>query len=1002
VIVAALLFIQQADSAAPGAYWQQEVAYEINARLDEPAGVLSGTERIRYTNRSPDTLTTFSLHLYLNAFRPGSRWADADSVEGRRRFNDLKDPHFAFNHVRDVRIMGSTATPIYPFAPDSTIVRFALPRPLPPDETMTVEMEWDARPSTLPRRQGRQGRRFDFAQWYPKVVVYDRYGWEEHPLYPAGEFYGEFGSFLVDLDIPADQVVGGTGVPVCGDPGWERANRDRSRPVNYRRDFYGSRTPAATCQGASTGRKKIRWYAEDVHHFALSLSPEYRYEGGRFKDVAVHVLYQPGDDASWGNGVAVQRTELALAWLDQLFGPYAWPQITNLHRIEGGGTEFPMVIMDGSADQGLIVHELGHNYTMGILANNEWREGWLDEGFTSFQTNWFWQVNGKTGAYEDTEAGILRLDLEDYSEPPSLVAERYRDFMSYNTAIYARGELFFQQLRYIVGDATMHRILRTFYQRWKLKHVDEAAFRAVAEEVSKRDLSTFFAQWLHTTELYDYAVGKVERSEISVRQRGGGAAGRRWRTRVEVVRKAPGRIPVEVAVIAAKDTAVVRTNSLGEREWVTLETSSKPKEVLLDPRVRTHDWNMLNNRKRLGWLSPKSLLPPPGTDFYLHPYFSTRSRRDRLTVGLQPTVWYNDAGGVTLGIRSRDDYLGRFEQNQAWVSRSTGWGVDDDVKDTDFFLRARNPVFLRRPNTSQTFDAFNLEGRYGAAASIEWSRRAHLNFGPVRSHRVSLMWVATDDFRYLDPGFYDDAGIVEVQIGSGLETQSGSWALELRSSLGGGVAYNEEGLAASGRADLNPFYFNGFLEGIARKKLTQSLGLGVRAYLGAGTGSQDAAKQRQVYFQGSDPLAQLYNPFLRSRGAPLVGDDFNYHSPGGANVRAADSRLSTAAIVAVNLELEQALVTRPESHLFNRVMVALFTDLAHRISGISRPPAGDRIEFLGDAGVGLRAEHRIGDTRFMTRFDVPLYLSRPEVGQHAGAGDEELEFRWTFSFEPAF
>ncbi|HZA97840.1 MAG TPA: M1 family metallopeptidase, partial [Gemmatimonadales bacterium] len=565
MIVAALLFIQQADSAAPGAYWQQEVAYEINARLDEPAGVLSGTERIRYTNRSPDTLTTFSLHLYLNAFRPGSRWADADSVEGRRRFNDLKDPHFAFNHVRDVRIMGSTATPIYPFAPDSTIVRFALPRPLPPDETMTVEMEWDARPSTLPRRQGRQGRRFDFAQWYPKVVVYDRYGWEEHPLYPAGEFYGEFGSFLVDLDIPADQVVGGTGVPVCGDPGWERANRDRSRPVNYRRDFYGSRTPAATCQGASTGRKKIRWYAEDVHHFALSLSPEYRYEGGRFKDVAVHVLYQPGDEASWGNGVAVQRTELALAWLDQLFGPYAWPQITNLHRIEGGGTEFPMVIMDGSADQGLIVHELGHNYTMVILANNEWREGWLDEGFTSFQTNWFWQVNGKTGAYEDTEAGILRLDLEDYSEPPSLVAERYRDFMSYNTAIYARGELFFQQLRYIVGDATMHRILRTFYQRWKLKHVDEAAFRAVAEEVSKRDLSTFFAQWLHTTELYDYAVGKVERSEISVRQRGGGAAGRRWRTRVEVVRKAPGRIPVEVAVIAAKDTAVVRTGGLGER-----------------------------------------------------------------------------------------------------------------------------------------------------------------------------------------------------------------------------------------------------------------------------------------------------------------------------------------------------------------------------------------------------------------------------------------------------
>jgi hypothetical protein len=1002
VIAAALLLIQQSAAAGPGVYWQQQVAYEINARLDESKGVLSGTERIGYTNRSPDTLTTFSLHLYLNAFRPGSRWAEADSAEGRRRFNDLKDPDFAFNHVRDVRIMGSPVTPVYPFAPDSTIVRFALPRPLAPNESMTVEMGWDARPSTLPRRQGRQGRRFDFAQWYPKVVVYDRYGWEEHPLYPAGEFYGEFGSFVVDLDIPADQVVGSTGVPVCGDPGWERANRDRSRPVDYRRDYYGSRTPAAMCQGASPGRKKIRWYAEDVHHFALSLSPEYRYEGGRFKDVPVHVLYQPGDEATWGNGVAVQRTELALAWLDQLFGPYAWPQITNLHRIEGGGTEFPMVIMDGSADQGLIVHELGHNYTMGILANNEWREGWLDEGFTSFQTNWFWEVNGKTGAYEDTEAAILRLDLEDYSEPPSLVAERYRDFMSYNTAIYARGELFFQQLRYIVGNATMVRILRTFYQRWKLRHVDEAAFRAVAEEVSKRDLSTFFAQWLHTTELYDYAVGKVERSEVSAEQRGGEAAGQRWRTRVEVVRKAPGRIPVVVAVVAEKDTAVVRADGLGEREWVTLETASKPKEVVLDPRVRTHDWNMLNNRKRVGGVLTQLFGAKPGIESYFHPYFSTRSRRERLTAGLQPTVWYNDAGGMTLGIRSITDYLGRYEQNQTLVSVGTGWASDQNVEDVDFFLRRRNPVSLQAANRSQTFDVFNIEGRYGAAASMEWSRRAHLNFGPIRSHRVSIMWVATDDFRYLDPGFYEDVGIVEVQFGSGLETQSGSWGLELRSSLGGGLAYNREGLAASGRPDLNPFYFNGFLEGIARKKLTPSLGLGVRAYLGAGVGSQDAAKQRQVYFQGSDPLAQLSNPFLRSRGALLVGEDFNYHSPGGANVRAADSRLSTAAVAALNLELEHALVTRPESRLFNRVTLALFTDLAHGIGGMSQPPPGGRIRFLGDAGVGVRAEHRIGDTRFMTRFDVPLYLSRPEVGQHADASDDELEFRWTFSFAPAF
>jgi hypothetical protein len=277
VIALVLLALQQAAAAPVNLPWQQEVDYEISARLDEPTGVLSGGERIRYRNASPDTLTTFSLHLYLNAFRPGSRWADADSVEGRRRFNDLRDPDFAFNHVRDVRIMGQAVEAVYPLAPDSTIVRFALPRPLLPGDSMTVEMGWDARPSTVPRRQGRQGRRFDFAQWYPKVVVYDRLGWAEHALMPAGEFYGEFGSFTLDLDIPEDQVMGATGVPVCGDPGWERANRAPGRAVEYQRDYYGASTPSAdACAGAEPGRKRLRWYAEHVHHFAMSLNPAYR------------------------------------------------------------------------------------------------------------------------------------------------------------------------------------------------------------------------------------------------------------------------------------------------------------------------------------------------------------------------------------------------------------------------------------------------------------------------------------------------------------------------------------------------------------------------------------------------------------------------------------------------------------------------------------------------------------------------------------------------------
>ncbi|MGH7592097.1 MAG: hypothetical protein ACREL2_11740, partial [Gemmatimonadales bacterium] len=133
-----LALAAQAPDTATSLPWQQHVAYDITARLDEPRGVLGGTETVVYENHSPDTLTTISFHLYLNAFRPGSRWSDADSTEGRRRFNELKDPDFGFNHVSGVTVDGRSVAPLYPFAPDSTIVRYVLPRPLPPGEHLTV------------------------------------------------------------------------------------------------------------------------------------------------------------------------------------------------------------------------------------------------------------------------------------------------------------------------------------------------------------------------------------------------------------------------------------------------------------------------------------------------------------------------------------------------------------------------------------------------------------------------------------------------------------------------------------------------------------------------------------------------------------------------------------------------------------------------------------------------------------------------------------------------
>ena len=586
----AALAITPADTTyAPG------VGYRIEATLDEATDVLHGRARLRYTNRAPVAMDTLFFHQHLNAFRPNSAWARRELEFGERRFQDLTPEQHAFERLTSATVDGTAVRPVYPGAPDSTVVALPLPQPLQPGQTATVMMDWDARLATELRRQGRKGRHYDWAQWYPRIAVYESDGWAVQPLLPQGEFYGEFGSYDVTVDVAADQVIGSTGVPVEGDPGWQAAARNPQPVIAFRRDAYASSAPEALGlldDAPAEGRKRVRWRAERVHHFAWTNSPDYIYEQGAVPAagsraaVPIHVLYQPGDTA-WDDGVVVARTEKALAWLEGIFGPYPWPQLTNVHRLESGGTEFPMLIMDGSDNEGLIVHETAHQYVHGIFANNEWQEGWLDEGFASFLTNWYFEEQAGGDVWGRT---LERQQAQERAGRTELVSTASADFSSpgiYSSMTYTKGSLFFWMLRGLVGEPTMRDILHQYYEQYALKHVDEAAFRSVAERVSGQDLGWFFEQWLHTTHTLDYGIGATSTTRL---------ADGRWRTRLDVLRLGGAWMPVTLRVGDVER----RLDSREMKQTVEVVTATRPAEAILDPESRLLDLDPSNNRKSLG------------------------------------------------------------------------------------------------------------------------------------------------------------------------------------------------------------------------------------------------------------------------------------------------------------------------------------------------------------------------------------------------------------------
>lgn len=965
------------DTALPPlAARQERAAYRIAASLADSTGTLRGTQQLIYRNFSSDTLRVLVFELPLNA-RPAGSAPAPDSMRGYTRLGAQ-----------------SAGTPLgleWPLSPDSSLVRLVLATPLPPGDSTSVTMDWESRPPA----ESRRGAHFDFPYWYPRLEAYGPGGWPEHPFDADADSHGEFATYLVRLDLPSDQVIGATGVPLCGDPGWVAARRPVGAPVHW-----WSFTPGETlsrpamdadtaCANALPGRKTVLWYAEEVPDFAMTFDPNYRYEEGDFRFRPVRVLYQKGQERVWGAGLVAGRSEMALGWLEEAAGKYPWPQTTTAQQLASRSSGPPMMALSDVGGLESIVHMFGRNYFGGTVANDAWTERWLGEGLVHFQAAWFLEVLGRRGEFDALELQVLGWDLDGLSQPVANPPSGFRDRATWLAMTTDRAELFFLQLRTAVGGpVAMDTLLHRYASQYRFQRADEAGLRSVAEGVAGRDLAPLFRQWLHERVLYDYAVGSA--TQRQVQNDSGGATG--WTTDVEVMRKADGEFPVEVWVIAESDTGVGHAGGATASERIAIATRSRPLEVIVDPRLLSHDWNMLNNRRRF------SGGPLPSTEKYLGGYFGTRSQRDVMTLGIAPTAWYNQEGGWTLGLKGRSDYLGRFNLDEAYLNMSTGWSADPEPGkvDVNASIRLRNPTWLRHPGLTEWIGASWVEGRAGAGMGVEKSLRRSLADSGVRTVGLSLEWLTVRTPGYVDSGFYSDAGTVELTGSGRMAGHNGAWQLDAHATAALGYMYP----TASATGVSSQAFFRGTLSATARRSLGPLMTLGARGYAGAALAKEPVVRQRQIYLAGSDPYQQFADPFLRSRGSILRLDGVNYQSPGGADVRGLAPTLSAGQAYGINLEVERSLF-HAEGGLLRRFAVAAFTD-GVVANGDLDTAGGNALMAAADAGLGVRIGLHKGETPFEFRFDMPLWVSEPALAQDTSPDGNAFGFRWTFSFSPVF
>lgn len=558
-------------------------SYKIDARLrlDERGrpSIVEATARLTWHNDSKDSIPDLQFHLYLNAFK-NARSTFVRESGGQLRGDEMSPGEWGSIEIKELKLGSDdllrTAHFIQPDdgnQDDQTVLRVVPSRPIKPGESIAIDVVFVSR---LPRVFARSGYWGTFAmvgQWFPKIGVWEsagtrqrlNAGWNCHQYHADSEFYADFGTYDVNITVPG--AYQGK-VDATGDLRSERVNADGTVTYNF--------------------------YQEDVHDFAWTADSRY---------IKVIRKFEPAKELSsaeikeWLERLDLDPSEMKLTevevilviqpeHLDQVdrhfraafnalkyfglwYGAYPYKTLAIVDPPFNGngaeGMEYPTLITAGTRwragrDQNpeeVVIHEIAHQYWYGIVASNEFEESWMDEGITQYVTA---KVLGAAYGNKVEPFTLWGLDFfqwplsvphpfEDrlqtlrgaFKDPIITPSWKYYDSASYGINSYPRASLALNTLERYLGQATMNRIMRTYFEEWGYRHPTSNNFFDVASEISGKDLSWFFSQYFRGTATLDYEI-----TEISSTSREATGNSKSFDAEVTVSRNGEAWFPMEL------------------------------------------------------------------------------------------------------------------------------------------------------------------------------------------------------------------------------------------------------------------------------------------------------------------------------------------------------------------------------------------------------------------------------------------------------------------------
>ncbi len=574
---------QTAQTTSNSTYWQQHVDYSMNIDMDVNTYQYKGNQTLVYTNNSPDVLNRVYYHLYFNAFQPGSEMdirsrtiADPDSRVGDR-ISKLQPNEIGYIKVQSLKQNGTDLT----YETVGTVLEVDLAKPIQPGERVTFKMVFDAQVPLQIRRSGRnnkEGVALSMTQWYPKLAEYDFEGWHADP-YIGREFHGVWGDFDLKLTIDENYVVGGTG--------------------------YLQNPDAAT----TNGKKTWHFVAPKVHDFTWAADPDYNHDVIQVPEgPLLHFYYKntlPADKLNNWKKLQPKTVEL-MQYFGKHIGKYPYKQYSVIQGGDGGMEYAMCTLITGNRSFGSLfgvtAHEMAHTWFQFLLATNEAKHEWMDEGFTTYISELAENElmgHNKKNPLAGSYGNYIYLANSGNEQPLTTHADRYKYNQAYGIAAYSKGSVFLAQLGYVIGEENLRKTIKKYFNDFAFKHPTPNSIIRSAEKVSGLELDWYLMDFVQTTNTIDYSIKSVDDKTVTLERIGLMPMPIDLRITYTDNTTEDFYIPLQMMRGEKPTSATLKADWAWTHPTYTFEASKVVKSVQIDPSGMMADVDKKNNKIQL-------------------------------------------------------------------------------------------------------------------------------------------------------------------------------------------------------------------------------------------------------------------------------------------------------------------------------------------------------------------------------------------------------------------